>query len=163
MIHKTPGYVSLIETERAPLTDEVIKSIVEAAGCNEEWLRDGSGKICDIPPADIEGIRQRVLQVRKQNGLSQKKFADKMNIPKTQIGDIELGKIKVRRDWLWKVSEVFNVNFYWLLTGVEVQTDDVEGEIAEIEVWYRNHPEERKAMIVKIREARDAGSMTTGA
>lgn len=60
----------------------------------------------------------RLKFIREINGLSQKKFADKLGVPQQNIARYDLGKVK-RLDFNFakKVSELFHIDTEWLLSG----------------------------------------------
>ena len=68
MIGKTDGYISLLETGRAPLTDNLKRCISEALGCDINILRNydesyESGDMGDTDDADSNlcGAAKRVM------------------------------------------------------------------------------------------------------
>lgn len=147
----TSGYISLIETGRYPLTEELGKEICEVLGCNYEWLVSGKGEISDRPRVDKEGIADRIKMVRMERGLSQRKFAEIIGIAQPQLATMEKKKGALSKEWVRKIAEKFDVNYSWLLTGVE--GEDVEYELRVISEYYKERPEERKKLFRKIREA----------
>ena len=131
LLHKTPGFISILENGRYEITDET-----------EEKLRtvlDNSGRDDDVS--------KRIIAAR--GDLSQREFAKKVGCSNTQISLVERGISRPSNELLMKIAAATGVSVKWLMSGVE--GDDAEGELKEIEAWYRSHPEERKKFIKKIR------------
>ena len=131
LLHKTPGFISILENGRYEITDET-----------EEKLRavlDNSGRDDDVS--------KRIIAAR--GDLSQREFAKKVGCSNTQISLVERGISRPSNDLLMKIAAATSVSVKWLMCGVD--GEDVESELKEIEVWYRSHPEERKEFIMKIR------------
>lgn len=60
----------------------------------------------------------RIKQLRKQLGLSQDEFANKLGLKsRGKIANIEFGKIPVDESFLNLVCTVFGVNKEWLISG----------------------------------------------
>jgi transcriptional regulator with XRE-family HTH domain len=65
----------------------------------------------------IEGVKERVKQVRGALNISQRDFAKRVFISQTLLGDIELGKRNITQRTIRLISTEFGVNRDWLLTG----------------------------------------------
>lgn len=63
----------------------------------------------------------RIKSIRLHFNLSQQQFSDKLNISRSNIANIEAGRVKPSRLLLSKIADVFNVNMVWLLTGQDKQ------------------------------------------
>lgn len=148
-IGRTPGTISLIETDRLEMTDEVEKEICNALGCDENFQPVDEE---EHSSQDLEGIPARIKKVRGQ--LSQRQFAKMVGCSNGQVSLVESGTLVPSKDWFRKVVEKFDVSLGWLLTGVDA--DDVDGEIEIIECWLRGNPERRKELMNEIREDRNA-------
>jgi transcriptional regulator with XRE-family HTH domain len=78
-----------------------------------------------LDPIDTEK-NQRILQVRKALGFSQKKFAEGIKLSKTYQGNIELGRQPVNDRIIKLVSMTYGVNEDWLKTGEGDMFDKIE-------------------------------------
>ena len=68
----------------------------------------------------------RIKDFRKNKGLSQKAFAEKMDYSFAYVSDIERGKTKPSRDFLEKLNEVFGISSdYILYSGTAADLDQV--------------------------------------
>lgn len=133
LLHKTPGFISILENGRYEITDETEEKL---------WaVLDNSGRDDDVS--------KRIIAAR--GDLSQREFAKKVGCSNTQISlvGVERGISRPSNDLLMKIAAATSVSVKWLMCGVG--GEDVESELREIEVWYRSHPEERKKIIEMIR------------
>ncbi|MGM0608661.1 MAG: XRE family transcriptional regulator [Candidatus Muiribacteriota bacterium] len=62
-------------------------------------------------------IKDRFKKLRKKLNISQKKLAEKINVPVTAISKYENGKIKPSSEVLKKLLKNLNVNINWILMG----------------------------------------------
>ena len=74
-------------------------------------------------------MRERIKQIRKELGLTQQEFADKLGIKRGSIGNYELGRNEPVDSVISLICDRFHVNESWLRTGegtmfLEVSRDD---------------------------------------
>ncbi|GHV84297.1 hypothetical protein AGMMS50212_16370 [Spirochaetia bacterium] len=69
---------------------------------------------------------QRILQVRKALGFSQKKFSEGIKLSKTYQGNIELGRQPVNDRIIKLISMTYGANEEWLKTGAGDMFDKIE-------------------------------------
>lgn len=62
-------------------------------------------------------MKDRIIQVRKNAGLSQNDFADKLNLSRNFISLVENGNRDVSDRTINDICREFNVNEKWLRTG----------------------------------------------
>lgn len=62
-------------------------------------------------------IGQRIKQVRKESGLTQAKFADRLNLKKSTVGNYEVGLLIPSDRTIADICRVFDINETWLRTG----------------------------------------------
>ena len=62
-------------------------------------------------------ISERFKTVRKQSGMNQKDFAEKLNVTQSVVSDIERGSREPSRSTIITLAEVFNIDLNWLLLG----------------------------------------------
>lgn len=63
-------------------------------------------------------IGQRIVELRKALGLTQKQFGERLNISKTYIGSMELNKRRVNDRIIKIIAFTYNVNEGWLKQGI---------------------------------------------
>lgn len=62
-------------------------------------------------------MNERIKEIRKKEGLSQQKFADKLGIARGNIAAYEVGKNAPSDAVISLICSKFNVNEVWLRTG----------------------------------------------
>lgn len=62
-------------------------------------------------------INERVNQVRKQNGLTQQKFAEILGVSQSHLSGVETRRDNPSVPVLKLIATKFGVNEHWLLTG----------------------------------------------
>ncbi len=62
-------------------------------------------------------MKERLKQLRKELGLTQQAFADKLNITRTNIAGYEIGSRNPSDAVISLICEKFNVSEEWLRTG----------------------------------------------
>jgi transcriptional regulator with XRE-family HTH domain len=70
---------------------------------------------------DKKEIGQRIKQIR--SSLSQKDFADKLNVAQSYIGQIEVGKTKPSLELLISICDNYDVSLDWILIGKEKESE----------------------------------------
>ena len=65
----------------------------------------------------MDGIKERIKEVRTIINISQQEFSKRIFISQTLLGDIELGNRKVTNRTIQLISTEFNVNKDWILKG----------------------------------------------
>lgn len=60
---------------------------------------------------------KRIIEIRKENGLSQEKFAEKLNLSRNFITQVETGKKNFSDRTIIDICESFFVNEEWLRYG----------------------------------------------
>lgn len=141
-INKSPGFISLVETGRSNVSDNTIKSICAAFSINESWLRNGEGQMTSQAAVDMENVGNRIREIRRGEGLTQEEFAAATGYTNVQIHLVESGKVKPSDKFLHKVSETFEVNQEWLMTGVgDRKAHRVDKVDERLISWLNEHPE----------------------
>lgn len=77
-------------------------------------------------------MNERIKEIRKKEGLSQQKFADKLGIARGNIAAYEVGKNAPSDAVISLICSKFNVNKDWLLTGKGDMYDVPEDEVAAV-------------------------------
>lgn len=60
---------------------------------------------------------KRLKELRKELSLTQEEFSKKLNVSRSNIGNIEIGNISLSDRNVNDICRIFNVNKKWLLTG----------------------------------------------
>ena len=94
-------------------------------------------------------MNERIKEIRKKEGLSQQKFADKLGIARGNIAAYEVGKNAPSDAVISLICSKFNVNEKWLRTGngemyQYSDSDEYSDIVARIDV---NDPKARQAII----------------
>ena len=125
-IKTTQGHVSDIENKRKSVSDRIIEILRLKFNINETWLRTGEGEMFSEPFNSNMSERLKIL--RKELGMTQQEFADKLGIARGNIGAYEVGKNALSDAVISLICREFNVNKNWLRTGTGEmfthQTDD---------------------------------------
>ena len=140
-IHKSPGFISLVESGRSDVSEETISAICSVLPVNKEWLLTGEGEMTSQAAVDKENIGIRIKQLRKDLELTQKEFAAATGYTNIQIHLVESGKVKPSDKFLQKVGAVFGVSQEWLLTGVGARESRVDQVDDKLIAWLNEHPE----------------------
>lgn len=62
-------------------------------------------------------IHSRIKKIRESFGISRKIFAEKLDLPLSNLSYLESGEREPSRQVLTKMAETFNININWLLLG----------------------------------------------
>lgn len=65
----------------------------------------------------MNGINNRVKNIREKLGYNQSKFSEEMNIKQPHLSFIESGKKDVTTKLIFQLVKKFNVSADWLITG----------------------------------------------
>ena len=121
MIGRTKSFIIEIEAGRSGISEKTFQEICTVFGVNDTWLRDGIGPMfkdgMERPVADLDGIAERVKEIRKKAGLTQQQFGDQIGFHKNHIHYVETGKAHPSEDFLNQVADTFNISYDWLMTG----------------------------------------------
>lgn len=90
-------------------------------------------------------MNNRLKELRKALGLSQKAFAEKLGITDSGLSNLESGKRNLTEQMVISICREFNVNRAWLVEGVgDVFTNIPETVLDELALQYDLSDEERK-------------------
>jgi len=115
---------SLCRRCHKPLDGEVRNPAkVEAAG-----MRSGPRAIDVLDP--VKNLGARIRDFRKEGGLTQRVLACRMNVPRTYISKVEMGRVVPTLATLWRVAAALEVTVTDLLSGVaERRREDEDARI----------------------------------
>lgn len=91
---------------------------------------------------DREKIAARLKEARELSGLSQAQSADKMDLQRPAISEIEAGKRKVTAEEIIGFSNLYRVSTSWLL--LEEDTEELKFAARELN---KLKPEDRKRLL----------------
>lgn len=85
-------------------------------------------------------LNERLKYLRKNIlNLTQKAFAEKINVSTSNIGSIEIGRIKVTNRVINDICETFSINKNWLLNGTEpIFSEDTDPFVTQLIDIYKN-------------------------
>ena len=77
---------------------------------------------------DIEKCGERIRQLRKQKGYTQEALAGELNMDRSVLSRIEVGKYSCSIDFLAQISVLFGASLDYLVFG-KVHIQDTEGRL----------------------------------
>jgi transcriptional regulator with XRE-family HTH domain len=115
---------SLCRRCHKPLDGEVWnRTELDAAGVRSE---SGASEVSDA----VKNLGVRVREIRKERGLTQRVLAGRMNVPRTYISKVEMGRVVPSLSTLWRIAAGFEVSVTHLLCDESERGRD--DEIARI-------------------------------
>ena len=97
-------------------------------------------------------ITERIKWVIKQNCLSQEAFAKKIGISRSNIANIETGKVKLTERVAKDICKVYKINYLWLVEGMgEPITETMIDVFEEVKTEY-NLSEDDSELLKEICE-----------
>ena len=104
----SPAYLSLIATDRQPVSEPIALKMEKLYGISARWLLYGIG---------AEGVdtKSRLRSARDELGLSQKEMAVHLRISAQYLGLMERGDQPVSRPVAMKMEELFGFSSEWIL------------------------------------------------
>lgn len=77
-------------------------------------------------------MKNRIKRIRKEAGLTQKEFAEKLGIKQNTVATYEMGRIGVSDAVIISICREFNINEEWLRTGLGDMHSDADMDFADI-------------------------------
>lgn len=152
--------ISCLERGKSAGSDKVLFSVARVLGVRPEWLRSGSGKregdwseeLVAFPNAVRQAFPERIKQLRKEAGLSQKQLANFIGVSKAAVSCWETGAREVPAgNNLVRLAEALG------LDPAEVMKvngkNATQGNEAQLLAAFRALPEERQLEAIKLVEA----------
>ena len=81
---------------------------------------------------DLKKCGERIQQLRKQKGMTQEEFAEKLNISTSTLGRIERGLQGFSIDFLVELYCFFQVSMEYIILGEEFPASDNKNELTAI-------------------------------
>ena len=105
----------------------------------------------------------RIKEIRKNSGLTQKEFAEKLNLDAHNVGDWERNKCEPSIFWLSKIADVFGVSIDYLVGreddfgNVNVVGAELSAQEQEVLSLFRHlGPFEREAMLIQMKALKES-------
>ncbi|WP_127593844.1 helix-turn-helix domain-containing protein [Paenibacillus lautus] len=99
-------------------------------------------------------IGYRIKRIRKENNLNQSQFAKSIGISQGNLSEIEMGNSNPSAETLISIRAQYNVNFNWLLTGVDsedgITYEDYE-EIKLVEIYRNLNDYDKNEEVVQLK------------
>ncbi len=108
VLELSPAYLSLIETERQPISEPIAMKMNELYNIDARWLLYG------IAP---KGEKSRLRQARDELGLKQKDMANQLGISAQYLGLMERGDQPLSEPVAMKMQALFGFSAEWILFG----------------------------------------------
>lgn len=145
-INKTPSFIANVETGRSSISENTVQSICDVFVVNKDWLMNGTGPMfkngVKRDPADKEGIGARLRTVRKEYGLTQDQFAERVGYSKTQVHYAEKGRVIPSNVYISKVATAFHISIEWLMSGEGNMVSDLNGDFDDsLMQWLKSNPD----------------------
>lgn len=80
-------------------------------------------------------IGARIQQIRKDLGMNQNQFAERMSLPQNQISRLETGESMATTEFVLKLNEIYNVDPSFLLLGKTA--GGLDNKMEEFINWYK--------------------------
>ena len=97
----------------------------------------------------MRDLLERIKEVRKSNGLTQKEFADAIGCSQGNVGDWERGRSSPSVSAIYNIVNTFNVDPAWLLTGKGEASAEEKKNTIEV-LFLRHLTEEEKKEVAKF-------------
>lgn len=158
--------ISCMERGKSAGSEKVLVSVAHALGLSPEWLRSGSGKresdLPAFPNAAPQPFPERLKQLRKEAGLSQRQLANFVGVSTSAVSCWETGTREVPAgNNLVRLAQALG------LDPAEVMKVDGKNATPRNEVQllaaFRALPEERQLEAIKLVEALSKGRVPESA
>lgn len=94
-------------------------------------------------------MKDRIKAVRKENGLTQTEFAERLGVSRDVIATYESGRVVPGDSILKLISKEFSVSFAWLKTGDGPMEDPMPDDavIGKVIDSYQNLPDRLRMLV----------------
>lgn len=126
--------VSLIESGKRNVSNQVITAVCREFNVNKIWLTTGNGDMFENVERTEEAgnINERIKHLRISLHLSQETFAERIDLKGSAISHLENGRRGITRQNINSICREFGVNEDWLRTGSGDMFENVE-EVNRVE------------------------------
>lgn len=87
-------------------------------------------------------VGERIKEVRREKGLTQEKFAERIGLRQNTIALIESGRRNTSRQTLQVISREYGLNIEWLKTGTGAKYAEIDNVFESLQKRYDLTPEE---------------------
>ena len=108
VLELSPAYLSLIETERQPISEPIAVKMRDLYGIDARWLLYG------VAP---KGEKSRLRQARDELGMKQKDMARELGISAQYLGMMERGDQPLSEPVAMKMESLYGFSAEWILFG----------------------------------------------
>jgi len=152
--------ISCLECGRNSGSEKVLAAVARALGVRPEWLRFGAGKrendcsddLVAFPPAKPQPFPERLKQLRRDAGLSQRQLADYVGVSTAAVSCWETGIREVPAgNNLLKLAEALGLDPADVMK-VDGKSATVLNEV-QLLAAFRMLPTERQLIAIKLIEA----------
>lgn len=151
-LHVSRNNIAGYETNTRKPSEAVVSLICKEFDVNEEWLRDGEGKMF-VKNTGIN-MDERLKKLRKVLDLTQHEFAARIGVKQNTIATYEMGKGRVPSSQTLKsICREFNVNEEWLRDGTGkmfTESDCIEQLLNQIRGMLVNESSDFKYRFVNM-------------
>lgn len=77
-------------------------------------------------------MKDRIKQIRKESGLTQKEFAERLGIKQNTVASYEMGRIGISDSVIISICREFNVNEEWIRNGTLPIYKERDGSFTEL-------------------------------
>ncbi len=75
-------------------------------------------------------MKDRIRQIRKENELTQKEFAERLGVKQNTVASYEMGRIGISDSVVISICREFGINEDWLRTGIGNMKKEVPNKLA---------------------------------
>ena len=134
------------------ISEDIAERICDTVPVNRDWFLKGLGNPGTALGSEGEGVSDRVREVRKLYGMTQKALAEALGCTLWRVIGIENRSCQMPRGFLRLMAEKLNVSYLWLKTG-DGEMQDLKGntevELHEIERKLRKDEEKAAEQILR--------------
>lgn len=153
----TPGFISLLETGRSRIPDEMKEKINKLLGAEIKTYDSEKEYKEDYPDEGMGGAAGSIKEVRKNLGLSQREFAAKVGCSNGYVSNVETGTLSPSTDFLKKVAKACDVDYYRLVYGEELAEEvrqRVDRQMRVIDKYLKENDLAREQVLRIIKDGR---------
>lgn len=100
----------------------------------------------------VKTLKERIKEIRKDAGLTQEKFAQKIGLKRNTIATYETGKSEPMDNIIFSICREFNINEEWLRHGTGPKHSIVNDDYTKITVDIDKHDPKARQAIMKYWE-----------
>ena len=90
---------------------------------------------------DKIGLAERIKLIRKEKGLKQQQFADKIGFSKNYIHYVEVRRYNPSENFIKRIAATFNISYDWLMTGIGDMKAEKKAVSDQLIAWLSENPD----------------------